>query len=306
MVCGKGYLSTDAISLLSQNNVNVISLDGYGNLVCNMSKVMTSNTATKYRMAQYDAFRDPEKVRYLQNKLVRDKIESQVNLLKSLGRVSQDRIDAIAKYLLLVDGTRDKRKLLTIESRVGNLYFRSYASLFDKKYGFESRRGGGLVMSNRYASDVINGLLNYGYSVLASEIARFVHGLGLDPYYGFYHKADASFQALVYDLIEPFRWLAEYAVYKVAPETNHNQPIRKSEYAWTREGRIVLDDRLIRRFLELFERKLQSERSYKFKHGLKGRDGLSMCQEITIAKIHVQSLAEYCLKKDTVQISAVP
>jgi CRISPR-associated protein Cas1 len=296
VVSGKGYLSTDAISLLSQKNVNVILLDSFGNLICNMSRMMSSDTATKYRMGQYDTFRNPEKVQYLQNQLVKSKLESQINFLKSLGKVSQDRIDAISKYFVLVDGKRSKRELLTIESRASNLYFRTYAELFDKKYGFSSRRGGGLVMSNRYASDVINGLLNYGYSVLASEIFRFVHGLGLDPYYGFYHKMDTSFPALIYDLIEPFRWLVEYAVYKIASESNRNQPIRKNEYAWTREGRVVLDDGLIKRFLELLERKFQSERSYQFKHGLKRNDGSSMCQEITIAKIHVHQLAAFCRK----------
>lgn len=49
VVSGKGYLSTDAISLLSQKNINVILLDSFGNLICSMSKVMSSDTATRYR-----------------------------------------------------------------------------------------------------------------------------------------------------------------------------------------------------------------------------------------------------------------
>jgi CRISP-associated protein Cas1 len=49
-------------------------------------------------------------------------------------------------------------------------------------------------------------------------IDKFVNGFGLDPYYGFMHRTHNSFQALVYDLIEPFRWLVEYAVYKLAVE----------------------------------------------------------------------------------------
>jgi CRISP-associated protein Cas1 len=66
---------------------------------------------------------------------------------------------------------------------------------------------------------------------------------------------DTSFQALVYDLIEPFRWLVEYAVYKLAvEEPKHGRMIRKNEYAWTMEGKVVLDSGLIRRFLELLER----------------------------------------------------
>lgn len=103
-----------------------------------------------------------------------------------------------------------------------------------------------------------------------------------------------SFQAVVYELIEPFRWLVEYAVYKIAADTNHNHPISKRDYAWTKDGRVVLDYDLIRRLLETLERKFQSERLYKFKHGIKRRDGLSMYQEIAIAKISVQTLAEYC------------
>jgi CRISPR-associated protein Cas1 len=131
---------------------------------------------------------------------------------------------------------------------------------------------------------------------LAGEIAKYINDIGLDPYYGFFHTMHNSFQALVYDVIEPFRWLIEYGVYKIANETNHNHPITKQDYAWTREGRIILDDDLIRRFLELLERKFQSERPYGFKHGVKRRDGLSMCQELTISKITVTSLAEYCAK----------
>jgi CRISPR-associated protein Cas1 len=194
-----------------------------------MSKSMSSDTATKYMMGQYDVFRNPQKVQYLQNQIVKAKLESQIHFLKSLDKVSSERTDAIAKYQSLVEGNRSKRELLTIESRASNLYFRTCTVLFDKKYGFDSRRGGGINMSNRYAADVINGLLNYAYSVLAGEIAKFVNGLGLDSYYGFYHSADTSFQALVYDLIEPFRWMAERAVYEIASETKHNYPIKKEQ-----------------------------------------------------------------------------
>lgn len=142
-------------------------LDSFGNLVCNMSKIMSSDTATRYRMGQYDTFRNPEKVAYLQKQLLKAKLESQINFLKSIQRPEvQQAIDGLAAYLKQIDIAKDRRDLLTIKSRAGYLYFRNYTMLFDKKYGFESRRGGGLVMSNRYASDVINGLLNYGYSSL--------------------------------------------------------------------------------------------------------------------------------------------
>lgn len=58
---------------------------------------------------------------------------------------------------------------------------------------------------------------------------------------------------------------------------------------------MILDSMLTKRFLELLERIFQNERPYRFKHGIKRQDGLSNCQEITIAKINVQKLADYCL-----------
>lgn len=299
VIVGKGYVSTEAVTVLCGHHINVILLDNFGNLITNMCKTMSSNTTTKHRMGQYDTFRNPAKVLFLQKQLLVAKLKSQIHFFQLLKKEQQKQqlgncIDGLVVCTKKVQNCKDKRDLLRIEAAAGQLYFRNYTSLFDAKYGFESRRGSGIKMSNRYASDVINALLNYGYSVLAAEIAKFVHGSGLDPYYGFFHKADTSFQALVYDLIEPFRWLVEYSVYKIASESNHNYPIKKNEYAWTREGRIILDEELIRRFLELLERKFQSERLYVFKHGPKRTDGLSMCQELTIAKITVQNLSEFC------------
>ena len=152
-------------------------------------------------------------------------------------------------------------------------------------------------MGKNNAGDIISALQNYGYCVLAGEITKFVNGLGLDPYYGFYHKSHISFQALVYDLIEPFRWLVEHSVYKLANLQNFIQQIKKKEYTWTRDGKIVMDSDLIRRFLELLSRKFQSERPYRIKGGIKMKNGMSMCQEITIVKIILQNLTNYFKEK---------
>ena len=84
VISGRGYISTDAIKLLSEKNVNVILTDTYGNPVSSMNGVMSSATSTRYRMGQYDVFRDPDKVKYLRRKLLADKLESQINFFKSL------------------------------------------------------------------------------------------------------------------------------------------------------------------------------------------------------------------------------
>ena len=298
VISGKGYVSTEAISLLSKKNINVLLTDTYGNPISYMNNVMSSNTSTRYRMGQYQTFSDPVKREYLQKWILSEKLQSQINFLKS---IEEDDIfvgiKRLQEYKDTISNVKEYRELLSLETKSGRIYFLNYAKLIPTKFDFDSRRGGGLAMRKNNAGDIINALLNYGYTVLAGEICKFVNGLGFDAYYGFYHKSHISFQALVYDLIEPFRWLVDYSVYKLANDHNKTQMIKKREYTWTREGKIVMDSGLVRRFLELLERKFQSERLYKFTHGIKMRNGKSMCQEITIAKITVQNLADFCIRK---------
>jgi len=50
-------------------------------------------------------------------------------------------------------------------------------------------------------------------------------------------------------------------------------------------------------FSLMLERTFQTKRRYAFRHGAKTTDGLKSYQEITIAKIAVQNLADYCINK---------
>jgi CRISPR-associated protein Cas1 len=291
VISGKGYVSTEAISLLNQNNRNVVLVDTYGKPVSLMNGTMESLTATKYRMAQYDTFRDPQKCLQLQRWIVSEKLKSQIAFSKSTENdLVKDGISKLELYLKQVDSSEPVK----IEAPSSHVYFRNYAKLIPEKFGFTARNNSGQRQTKRNASDVINALLNYGYAVLAGEISKFVCGFGLDAYLGFYHKSHTGFQPLVYDMMEPFRWLVEYSVWKIA--NNHNNLISSKSYTWTRQGSIVLDSSLIQRFLDILERKFLSERPYKFGHGMKREDGMSMCQEITIAKLYVKNLIDFCEK----------
>jgi len=277
VLSGKGYVSTEALSLLSANNRNVILLDTYGKPVTFCNGMMDSQTATKYRMAQYDTFRDESKRQYLIKQIISAKKESQLKLLKLIG----------SSVLSLPEK----------EHLASKIYFQEFAKSLPEKYGFVSRTQSFIRNSKNNATDVINALLNYGYSVLAGEISKFVCGIGLDPYFGFMHKSHTGFQPLVYDLIEPFRWLVDYTVFQIANHKNARQRIKLKELAHTRDGGTVMEYSLIKRFLEMLERNFQKERRYDFRHGAKTQDGLKSVQEITIAKIAIQNLTEFCTGK---------
>ncbi len=61
--------------------------------------------------------------------------------------------------------------------------------------------------------DGANALLNYGYTVLRSLVARAVMGAGLNPALGIHHTNRLNPMRLVDDLIEPFRPMVDALVY---------------------------------------------------------------------------------------------
>ncbi len=119
VLSGKGYVSTEALSLLSENNRNVILVDTYGNPVTFCNGMMDSLTATKYRIAQYDTFRDESKRKYLQRQIISAKKESQLKLLKLIGSS--------------VTSLPEKEHLAS------KIYFQEFAKAIPTKFGFTSR-----------------------------------------------------------------------------------------------------------------------------------------------------------------------
>jgi CRISPR-associated protein Cas1 len=62
------------------------------------------------------------------------------------------------------------------------------------------------------ASDPVNALLNYGYSILESQCRKALNSVGLEPTIGFLHEARQTKYPLVYDFQEPYRWLVDTTV----------------------------------------------------------------------------------------------
>lgn len=103
---------------------------------------------------------------------------------------------------------------MKVEADAGRLYYPTFADAFRPEFGFHSRNNPRSYRPSD-AADVINGLLNYGFSILYPELAKQLNALGLDCLVGFYHKSHESRLALVYDMIEPFSHRVDRAVFEV-------------------------------------------------------------------------------------------
>lgn len=94
-----------------------------------------------------------------------------------------------------------------------------------------ARRYWGLLFGDDFRREQngggLNGLLNYGYTVLRAATARAVVAAGLHPTIGLHHSNEGNAMRLVDDLMEPFRSMIDLKVWQlnrqgeseVTPET---------------------------------------------------------------------------------------
>ena len=82
-----------------------------------------------------------------------------------------------------------------------------------------------LLMGRDFRRDAkvpdINGLLNYGYTVLRAATARAVVAAGLHPTIGVHHHNRSNAFALADDLMEPFRPLVDATAHNIARTNGH-------------------------------------------------------------------------------------
>jgi CRISPR-associated protein Cas1 len=101
--------------------------------------------------------------------------------------------------------------LRTVEGRVALRYWQAYSSVLPESLDFQGR----MTSSHQNnASDPVNLALNYAYGVLEGECRAAINTVGLEPSVGFLHETSGyqTKESLVYDLQEPFRWVADVAV----------------------------------------------------------------------------------------------
>lgn len=124
--------------------------------------------------------------------IVKSKLEQQAASLEATGSPS---IPLSALVRKVRSGDPDN-----IEAQGARRYWRL---LFGNEFRRDQAKGG------------INGLLNYGYTVLRSCTARSVVAAGLHPSIGLHHSNDSNAMRLVDDLMEPFRPVVDLKVWQL-------------------------------------------------------------------------------------------
>ncbi len=176
--------------LCSSNNVPIFYCDKKHSPVA-----LSSSFNTYYR--QHLKFEEQLKwtnlrKRKLFQKIVVQKIENQLELLKYLNRditVIRDIEIKLSKI--------NKDNFDNIEAQVAKIYFNE---LFGNDF-------------IRFKDDEINASLNYGYAILRGNIKQVIVAKGLIPSLGLWHKNQFNNYNLADDVIEVFRPMVDYVTF---------------------------------------------------------------------------------------------
>ncbi|MGD9489464.1 MAG: CRISPR-associated endonuclease Cas1 [Calditrichaceae bacterium] len=206
-------MSSDAVELALQNNIDIVMLDKYGNPVGRFWHARMGSTARIRRAQLLISLSDEGMIPGL--KWIISKFENQIDFLTALrtrrARLSAEITSAITEIekaknqILEVNGKMDDRrgKIMGIEGMAGRIYWDLFSKLVPPHFTFKGR-------SRQPARDEFNALLNYGYGVMYGIVERAVVVAGLDPYIGFVHTDHYNKVSLVFDVIEKYRiWVEE-------------------------------------------------------------------------------------------------
>lgn len=126
-------------------------------------------------------------------------------------QVTQAKIGMQAAVIGLFDGPEPPLRRLANTVRSGdpsNVEGRAARLYWNLLFGKTFRRD--------HDGDGINGLLNYGYTVLRATVARHLMAAGLHPGIPLHHANEGNPMRLVDDLMEPFRPLVDACVRRLA------------------------------------------------------------------------------------------
>lgn len=215
MITTSAYLSTDALKLAIENNIDVIFLDEFGDPYGRVWHSKLGSTVL-IRRKQLEISAANEGLELAKTWIIR-KVENQTDFLEKLKRPREDkaekledsinRLKEVRQKIASLTGTIDERRgtVMALEGAAGRAYFDALSYIMPDRFKFEGR-------SRNPAKDEFNALLNYGYGVLYSLVEKACIIAGLDPFIGFLHTDNYNKKSLVFDLIEMFRIFAEEPV----------------------------------------------------------------------------------------------
>lgn len=259
-------ISSPALLLAAENEIPVVICDNTGYPAVRMWSSMFLNTSV-LRRRQYEFTQTSHALKWA-SELIDLKIEGQAANLKYLaGRKPaiisdvEEALEAINKIKaqMLIQGCAEassKKQLLYIEAYAAARYWQLVGKKLPPPFTSEGR-------VKKQPPDGFNTCINYLYAVLRNHTETAVLSMGLDPALGIIHRDGYKLPSLVFDLMEPFRPVADRILISAILKkqlSEANIIIEGNSARLTREGR--------HNIIRLFNEKLHTPVIYRGKSAL--------------------------------------
>jgi CRISPR-associated protein Cas1 len=205
------------------------------------------------RHAQYDRARDPAFCLAVGRAIVDGKLRNSRALAYRIRRarpqIAAEWLERIERAVEAVAQAGDLDTLRGVEGSAAKAYFEVLRQALRPEMTFEKR-------TRRPPRDPVNALLSLGYTLLTQNLITACEVVGLDPYDGFFHADKYGRPALALDLVEEFRGPVVDSVVQLVV---NKRVVGPGDFEEGREGGIYLSNRGLRKFLEQYTHRLNTE-----------------------------------------------
>jgi CRISPR-associated protein Cas1 len=250
LLFGSVQLSTQAISFLLDNGIDVSFLSLHGRLKGKLTPVESKNVFL--RLAQYDRFKDDEFRLTIARSILEAKMKNQRTRILRYQRNHPDteftsELDVISHSRSSLPNKKAISALMGLEGASTAAYYRCFAKMLSQDFTFEKR-------TRHPPLDPVNALLSLGYVLISNELGALAESMGFDPFIGFLHGLRYGRRSLPLDLVEEFR----HPVIDGLVQTLINKRIiKETDFQKESNGAFLLHKEALKRFFSLYEERLE-------------------------------------------------
>ncbi|MTJ09715.1 MULTISPECIES: type I-D CRISPR-associated endonuclease Cas1d [unclassified Anabaena] len=261
VVLGRATISPAVVSELMTRHIPLSFINEMGHYLGRLEPEMTKNIFV--RKAQWQAAGESSQAVHVVQSFVRGKLKNYRQILMRCQRESDvdlsKYITRIEQTIAPIDSTHNINSLRGLEGAGSAAYFGCFNQLIrNPDFTFTKR-------VRRPATDPVNSLLGFGYSLLRHDIQGAVNIVGFDPYLGYLHCDRYGRPSLPLDLMEEFRPLV---VDSVVLSILNKQLLTPGDFVTEPlSGAVHLTPEGRKTFLIQYQKKKLSE----FKHPVMGR-----------------------------------
>jgi len=242
VVGSTGSLTFEAARFLAIHDIPVTFLRWDGSVLSTL--LSRGPVAGELKLAQFAAHNDTTRRAEIARAILSVKLSKSLEMLRFLSRFYPCDPAAVEGEVKRGPTEETVQGLLGWEGRTAAAYWVEFSKVVNRLWPeaqFVTRKGKGRSWAQS-ATDPVNALLNFGYSLIEARVRHAVNSVGLEPSVGFLHETAASKLPLIYDLQEPFRWLVDLSVIEVLAG---RQLDRKADFLTTENFHVRLRPKAI-------------------------------------------------------------